>query len=275
MSLDIVGICRFSLLGRGDWKATGGKSDAELAQVLEPRAEMLFSPQRMEERFATFEHLTLKSIASQQDTDFRFLVCASERMPKRYRQRLDAITADIPQVVVRYFPVTDVISAQKTFFDELDIDQKNCIQFRLDDDDCVFVRFVERLRFFGTRMAGVKAFGITFSDLIYSSLNHPEGGVFHWHRDFFSAGAAIRHPTRSIYSYGHFAIPRRLPCVTVPYFMSLVTHRGNNDTQPIHTHPTARHEMVRMNNDKLAKQVAAHLPFLDEMGQKVAGLIPA
>lgn len=275
MGLDIVGICRFSLLGRGDWKATGGKSDAELERIYEERAEVLFSAQRMEERFATFEHLTLKSIASQQDQDFRFLVCASELMPAQYRQRLDAITAGIPQVAVRYFPITDVISAQKIFFKELGINHRNCIQFRLDDDDCVFVRFTERLRFFGKQMGSVKAFGITFSDLIYSSLNHPEGGVFHWHRDFFSAGAAIRHPTRSIYSYGHFAIPRRLPCLTVPYFMSLVTHRGNNDTAPIQTHPTARHEMVRMNAEKLATQMAAHLPFLDETGRKVAGLIPA
>lgn len=275
MGLEIVGICRFSLLGRGDWKATGGKSDAELEKISKERAEMLFSPQRMEERFATFEHLTLKSIASQRDQDFRFLVCASERMPAQYRQRLDAITADIPQVAVRYFPITDVITAQKTFFEALGINQKDCIQFRLDDDDCVFVRFTERLRFFGKRMAGLKAFGITFSDLIYSSLNHPEGGVFHWHRDFFSAGAALRHPTRSIYGYGHFAIPRRLPCVTVPHFMSLVTHRGNNDTPPIQTHPIARREVVRMNADKLAKEVAAHLPFLDETGLKVAGLIPA
>lgn len=275
MGLNIVGICRFSLLGRGDWKGTSSKSDAELAEILDARAEMLFAPQRMEERFATFEHLTLKSIAAQRDKDFTFLVCASDRMPAEYRQRLDAITADIPQVAVRYYPATDVISAQNAFFKEQGIDQENCIQFRLDDDDCVFLRFIDRLRFFGEQLEAVNIFGITFSDLIYSSLNHPEGGVYHWHRDFFSAGAAIRHPTRSIYSFGHFAIPRRMPCVTVPYFMPLVTHRGNNDTRPIQTHPTARHQVVRLDAETLKKHIAAHLPFLDETGLKVAGLIPA
>ena len=275
MGLKIVGICRFSLLGRGDWKGTSSKSDAELADILDARAEMLFAPQRMEERFATFEHLTLKSIAAQRDKDFTFLVCASNRMPAEYRQRLDAITAGISQVAVRYYPATDVISAQNAFFKEQGINQENCIQFRLDDDDCVFLRFIDRLRFFGEQLEAVNTFGISFSDLIYSSLNHPEGGVYHWHREFFSAGAAIRHPTRSIYSFGHFAIPRRMPCVTVPYFMPLVTHRGNNDTRPIQTHPTARHQVVRLDAETLKKHIAAHLPFLDETGLKVAGLIPA
>ncbi len=55
--------------------------------------------------------------------------------------------------------------------------------------------------------------------------------------------------------------------------MPLVTHRGDNDTRPIQTHPGARGEVVRIAPDALEKYIAAHLPFLDETGLKVAGLI--
>lgn len=273
MTLDIVGICRFSLLGRGDWKETGGKSGAELETILAARAEMLFAQSRMEERFSTFQHLTLRSLAAQSDKNFVFLVCASDRMPETYQQRLLDITRTVPQVRVRFFSETDVISAQTEFFKAEGLDLANCVQFRLDDDDCLFRDYVERLRHYAEQTRDNTAFGFSFSDLIYSALNHPQGGVFHWHCPFLAAGAAIRHPRRSIYGFGHFAIPRRLPSVVVPGFYSLVTHRGNNDTKPVFLLPHAKAAMTRIQDAELTRIVARDLSYLDAKGLEVAGLV--
>ncbi|WCR18530.1 glycosyltransferase [Paracoccus alcaliphilus] len=57
--MKIVGICRFSLLGRGDWKVYQGKPDSEVEAIAAEQARKLFAPERMEQRLAAFEHLTL------------------------------------------------------------------------------------------------------------------------------------------------------------------------------------------------------------------------
>ena len=104
----IVGLCRFSLVGRGDWRATRKKSPAEIGTMATDRAGMLFAPDRMEARFATFEHLTLASLKAQTDGDFTFVVLASSLMPEAWQDRLEALCASVPQVTLRYFPVTSV-----------------------------------------------------------------------------------------------------------------------------------------------------------------------
>lgn len=43
----IVGICRYSLLGRGDWHAYRGKTDAEVEAVAKEQAKLLFAKDRM------------------------------------------------------------------------------------------------------------------------------------------------------------------------------------------------------------------------------------
>lgn len=55
----IVGICRYSLLGRGDWHAYRGKTDAEVEAVAKEQAKLLFAKDRMNARLESFEHLTL------------------------------------------------------------------------------------------------------------------------------------------------------------------------------------------------------------------------
>ena len=57
------------------------------------RAGMLFAPDRMEARFATFEHLTLASLKAQTDGDFTFVVLASSLMPETWQDRLEALCA--------------------------------------------------------------------------------------------------------------------------------------------------------------------------------------
>ena len=46
-AMRIVGICRYSLLGRGDWHAYCGKTDAEVEAVAKEQAKLLFAKDRM------------------------------------------------------------------------------------------------------------------------------------------------------------------------------------------------------------------------------------
>lgn len=47
IAMRIVGICRYSLLGRGDWHAYRGKTDAEVEAVAKEQAKLLFAKDRM------------------------------------------------------------------------------------------------------------------------------------------------------------------------------------------------------------------------------------
>ena len=52
--MQVVGVCRFSMLGRGDWKAYRNQPDEALDTIYADKAAELFTPERMEARFATF-----------------------------------------------------------------------------------------------------------------------------------------------------------------------------------------------------------------------------
>ena len=77
---DIVGICRFSFLGKCDWAETTGK-DGDTARVMARRRAMLYAPDRLARRFAAFERLCLPSIRAQTDGDFQFWLLTSPEMP--------------------------------------------------------------------------------------------------------------------------------------------------------------------------------------------------
>lgn len=119
--LKIVGICRFSFLGRGDWKPYQGKPDADIDDVIEQQATVLFADARMESRFATFEHLTLASFRAQSDQDFKLIVLASELMPEPYKKKLMSLCGTVPQVKLRFLPPMDVPTAQHLAFKEFDL----------------------------------------------------------------------------------------------------------------------------------------------------------
>ncbi|WP_435256560.1 glycosyltransferase [Thioclava sp. FR2] len=64
MSIPIIGLCRFSFLGRGDWAAW---RDAPLGEENAKRAELaasLYAPDRVEQRPWTLENLLLPSLRS-------------------------------------------------------------------------------------------------------------------------------------------------------------------------------------------------------------------
>lgn len=268
--VNIVGICRFSLVGRGDWKAYEGKSQAEVEQVAAEQAQRLFTAERMETRLTTFETLTLASIRAQTDPDFRFIVLASDLMPQDYRDRLAQLCAAVPQVVLRFFPVTDVRTAQRAVFRELRIPYPDTLQFRLDDDDCLCADFIDLMRRH-TAERPEPILAASMQGVLYCSVGGQNAGTYHWPVAFMSAGAAIRHPSKSIYEFGHFGMGQRFPAVVIPGRLSLVTHTGTNDTR-FSAALIQRRGMVAMADPEIQHAVAVNFPFLTDQGRRLAGL---
>jgi len=86
---DIVGICRFSFLGKCDWAETTGPDGGDPALMARRRA-MLYAGERLARRFAAFETLCLPSVRAQADPDFRFWLLTSPEMPREWMERLRA-----------------------------------------------------------------------------------------------------------------------------------------------------------------------------------------
>ncbi|MCC5983430.1 MAG: putative rhamnosyl transferase [Rhodobacteraceae bacterium] len=134
---EVIGLCRFS------YPALGGFQRRH--DTPEDRARYLYAPARLEERFRLFETVTLPSLRAQTDPDFTFLVVIGTEFPQR--DRLEALLADLPQAVIRAFPPgrhRDVMARAITEVRRPGL--RFSLQFRLDDDDGVGCRFVERLR---------------------------------------------------------------------------------------------------------------------------------
>ena len=137
--MQVIGICRFSYLGLGGFQVEHGS--------LDERAAFLYDPDRMEERFRTFETLTLPPLRAQTDPDFTLLIVTGESLPAPYMDRLRALVADMPQAVIQARPPGKHRQVmQEAINDVRRFDKEPCVQFRMDDDDAVARVYVERLR---------------------------------------------------------------------------------------------------------------------------------
>jgi hypothetical protein len=133
----VIGLCRFS------YPALGGFQRQHDTPA--DRARFLYAPERLEERFRAFETVTLPGLRGQTDPDFAFLVVIGEDFPQR--RRLESLLADLPQAVIRAYPPRPHREVMREAINTLrDPGAPLSIQFRLDDDDGVNLRFVERLR---------------------------------------------------------------------------------------------------------------------------------
>lgn len=137
--MQVIGFCRFS------YPAIGG-FQVDHADI-EGRIAYLYDPVRMEERFRTFETITLPPLKAQTDDDFTFLILIGDQLPGPYRDRLQALVADMPQAVITERPPQQHRKVCQEVINEVRQDTgEPCLQFRMDDDDAVACVYVERLR---------------------------------------------------------------------------------------------------------------------------------
>ncbi len=137
--MQVIGLCRFSYPAEGGFQVEH--------QTARARSDYLYAPVRMEERFRTFETITLPALRAQTDPDFSFVILIGDDLPDAYAERLFALVEPMPQaVIVARAPgphravCKEVLNAARHDMDA------PCIQFRMDDDDAVAVDFVARLR---------------------------------------------------------------------------------------------------------------------------------
>lgn len=137
----IFGYIRFSYLGRSDVKLARSNDD------LEHRKQVLYSAERLKERFYFFEKLCLPSLRWQTDQDFRIAILTSPELPRKYRKRLEASVADIPQVEIVYSRAPHITYAIDPWIKQQEVvHQQRTLHFRLDDDDALASDFVATLR---------------------------------------------------------------------------------------------------------------------------------
>jgi hypothetical protein len=230
--MQVIGLCRFS------YPAIGG------FQVVHPdiaaRTAYLYAPDRMEDRFAAFETLTLPALRGQTDGDFTFVVVVGDSMPAVYRERLDALLADMPQAVISAHPprrhrkiMQHAVNAVRRF------DGDPCLQFRMDDDDAVASVYVERLRQAAGDVRKLAArhpqIAIDFNQG-YIVRPGPLGLKAAPSTQSYTAAALaimLRPKNRlSVMNFAHARVARNMPTVTMTgEDMSIRGHNDHNDSR--------------------------------------------
>ena len=270
--MQIIGLCRFSYPAAGGFQV---EHDS-----LEARQTYLYSKDRMEERFAQFEAMSLPGIAGQTDKDFGLAILIGSDLPNEYRTRLLNLVEPIPQIVIveeepgqnhRKVCQKVINKARDGHWDEF------CIQFRHDDDDGLGVTFVERLRSAFSHIEGLfqdhRTVGIDFNrgyvarpdaaGLCAEEIMTPYYGV--------ALAMAVRPGVRqTIMNFSHNKLAQFMPTLTFTHEPMYVRgHNAHNDSrQRAHVKPVdlprldalgeeVFHETFNINSDRVREIFAS------------------
>ncbi len=137
--VQISGLVRFS------YPCEGGFQRKHISRAAQTK--YLYAPARMEERFRFFEALCLHSLKAQTDKGFSVGVLIGEDMPAKYRARLAALLAGLPQAMLIALPYLPYPEAMRRAYARLLNGHAPLhLSFRLDDDDAVAVDFIAAVR---------------------------------------------------------------------------------------------------------------------------------
>ena len=200
----------------------------------------------MEERFATFETMTLPPLRAQTDPDFTFVVVIGDSLPAQYRARLKAVLADMPQAVIQSHPPEQHRPVMKRIINSVRrMDNTPCLQFRMDDDDAVAVDFIARLREAAGDVRDLAArrdvLGIDFNRG-YIVRPGPQGiAAIETSAPYQTAALAMMvSPTsrHTIMNFAHNKLPEKMTTVTLTD--SIMMLRGHNDYNDSRQGPSAK-----------------------------------
>ncbi|MDO5643618.1 MAG: glycosyltransferase [Paracoccus sp. (in: a-proteobacteria)] len=231
MADQIVGICRFSFLGKGDWIGMRGSNVID-ADALARQAAILYAPERLARRMRAFETMFLPWISAQTDQDFALWILTSPELPADTRARLQELCAGLAQVriITSDLRVTDDALSAPLAKAAARQDGRPVMQFRIDDDDTLSRHYIARLRAQMRRFDDLGAVAISMPlGIILRSYGTEPLSYWRLNQSFGSAGAAARlwMANRSIYSRNHFALPRALPSFCEPREPGYVQIRWN------------------------------------------------
>jgi len=266
MVAPIIGICRFSFLGRGDWSvyARTRHGSAEEAEARHRSRALLYDEARLRFRFLSFERLTLASLRAQSLPDFRFIVLSSPEMPQPWRDRLQSLCATLPQARLVFSAAPDVGSALAPLLAEMTPAGRRPVQFRLDDDDCLCSDYVARLADAADGLRNDAAFAFSLPRAVVVT-HYPEAGAQYYEltRPFHAAGAAARlsRPGRSIFAFGHYALMHRFPAlIDAGPVGSLQLKFQGHDSRKVTAADDRR--LTAVTRADFGEILARHFPFL-------------
>lgn len=135
--IQLIGLCRFSY-----------PSDAAAFRLgqdtLEGVRSVLYDPARLAQRFFYFEHVCLPALREQSSKDFEVLVLTGDHLPNPFRNKLDMLIADIPQI--RSVAIDEGLPHAEACHEVMmalrDPSADMVAEFRMDDDDAVAIDFV-------------------------------------------------------------------------------------------------------------------------------------
>lgn len=230
--MQVIGLCRFSYPAIGGFQVDFDDFQAKL--------DYLYAPARLNERFATFEAITLPPLRAQTDPNFIFVVVIGETLPDTYRDRLESLLADIPQAVIQTHAPAQHRPVMKKIINSVRThDGAPCLQFRMDDDDAVAVDFVQRLRSVANDVQTLAA----RQDLLAIDFNRgfivqpgPEGiAALETAAPYHTAGLAMMvSPTSrlTVMNFAHHKLAERMTTVTLTdTVMMLRGHNAYNDSR--------------------------------------------
>ena len=265
----VIGICRFSFVGRGDWAVFGDRSiDHTEAEFRQAHADEMYAPARMERRFVTLEHLLLKSMQAQTEQNFVLIILTSDLMPEAYQKRLQRLTVSHANVRVIYSDAPDVDTAiiPEVFALNEEYGAK-LVQFRIDDDDCLTHTYVETLQDITQRFEGMGSFAFSIPKGLVTSFYEDEAPQHYTLKQpFHSAGAAVRYGRQNISIFGseHFALQRRFNCYLVNEgYGHFSTKLVDQDSTKLSVSERAKQDHTEIKADEFAELSQRYFPFID------------
>ena len=255
--MQTIGLCRFS------YPALGGFQVEH--DTIEQRIAYLYSTHRLEERFRLFETVALPCLRAQTDPDFTLIIVIGDQFPAHHKDRLQALTSNMPQIRVHQEPPRRQREVMKEILNDARTNPAApCLQFRYDDDDAVAVDFIAKLR-------------RTAADCV-PLLNRSKTVAFDWNQgyvaEFGPEGISAVEMFRALYvaslgmyvegncpltimNFAHEKIARFMPVVSLSDpDMWVRSHNGFNDSRqkpvkPIPVTPLT-HKQERLFLDRFA-----------------------
>lgn len=230
----IICCMRFSYISKGGF--------AHSHDPQEQQERLIYDPDRMERRFALFENFALKSLKQQTDQNFKCIFLITQTFPDHYRRRLEDLIGDWEPGIIISKPFMPQFRAIRACFEDVQSDGLKWVTtFRLDDDDMLDKRFVERVRRLAVPLAEVRGDGrpliISFNKGVYLEVKEDGNRIFDaCERTPLSVGAAmITHTGKreNIYSRNHRKLAAFFPAYSdVDEPSWLRTIHQDNDSVP-------------------------------------------
>ena len=235
----VIGICRFSFCGNGDWAAYANiPADTDIDLLRLEQAERLYDDARMAQRFALFETLLLPSLAAQKDPNFVLIILTSDIMPARHLKRLRKLCDADDRLLLVISDETSVHEALRPEIARLNSGlSRPLVQFRIDDDDALSHDYVHELRRYMQRLGDVMPMAYSRANglVITSYAEDAATRLYRANVPFNSMGTAIRvQGDRTIFSFGHGALLRRFPAVVDNSGMGFLSVKiDGHDSRPL------------------------------------------